>query len=89
MELKDKKSGTLSGTKALGAAMIANINPSLSHNSPEHATTNLSQSDNTRVFSHSDLVNLTLHQVVYNVIMKKSIAKTWSHICILKGFSVY
>ena len=68
MELKDKKSGMLTGTKALGAALVANINPSFSpYTSPEHVTTTLNQGDNTRVFSHSDLVNLTLHQVSFLV----------------------
>ena len=66
MELKDKKSGVFTGTKALGAALVANINPVFnqsSPSSPEHVTTTFNQSDVGRVFSHSDLANLTLHQV--------------------------
>ena len=63
MELKDKKGGSAPGKKALGAAVVANINPSLNIASPDHATTNFIQGDGSRMFSLSDLINLTLHQV--------------------------
>ncbi|CAK8698608.1 transient receptor potential cation channel subfamily A member 1-like isoform X2 [Clavelina lepadiformis] len=63
MEMKDRKTSLLQGPKALGAALVANINPAFAQTSPISEQNPVTMPDHVRVYTQSDLANLTFHQV--------------------------
>nr|XP_018668223.2 transient receptor potential cation channel subfamily A member 1 homolog isoform X2 [Ciona intestinalis] len=63
MEMKEKKTSIIQGTKALGVALVANISPAISQAAVIEEEPTTLMPENVRIFSTSDLANLTLHQV--------------------------